>query len=334
MSYFKKFLCSFLCIAFISQSFLNQTVTALAFSPIPFIILSEYDVVTDIGDEFYLIAVTSNGKSPNFKSSNTKVASVNTYGLITAKKAGSAVITAKIKDAEASCRIVVNKTKISLSSSKAAIEHGETLKLKATTSNGSQVTWKSSKKSIAIIDEYGLVTGLKPGETTITASADGSSATCILTVKSPTIHLNKSAIKLYRGQTFKLTASVSSNLSPSWKTNKKSVALVDSDGTVKAVKNGTAVITATVDGVSKTCEVIVMKPDISLSCTELTLKKGAKTIITATVSSKNLPQWSSSNSNVVSVNSRGEITAIKKGTAYIYVTEDGTKVRCTIHVTE
>jgi len=330
----KIFLSILLCITLISLSAPSQTVSALSSSSFTFIILSQYKAVADIGDETYILAVTSNGKPATWKSNNSTVASVNTYGKVTAKKAGTALITAKIRNAEASCQITVNKTNVVISSASASMERGETLKLSATTSNGSIITWKSSKRSIATVDEYGTVTGIKPGEATITANADGSSKACKLIVKSPTIQLNKITVKLYRNQTVKLSATVSSNVNPTWKTNKKSVAVVDETGTITAQKNGTATITATVDGVSKTCEVIVLKPDITLSPKELSLKEGTSTTLTASVSSNNSPVWSSSNSNVVSVNSEGLITALQKGTAYIYALEDGTKARCTIQVTE
>lgn len=330
----KFFLSILLSISLILLSIPSQTVSAFPTDSIAFVILSRYDAVANIGDEINLIAVSTNGKQVTWKSSDSKIASVNTYGTVTAKKAGRAIITAKVKNAEASCQITVNKTKVVINKTSASIERDETLKLSATTSNGSIVTWKSSKSSIATIDENGTVTGIKPGKTTITVKADGTTATCIITVKSPTVKLDKTKVKLYRNQTVKLNATVSSKVNPTWKSNKKSVAIVDETGTVTAIKNGTAIIIATVDGVSKTCEITVTKPDITLSSTELSLKKGEQKKLTATVSSGNLPVWTTSNSNIVSVNSNGEITALQKGTAYVYASEDGTKVRCVIKVTE
>lgn len=312
----------------------TQTVSALSSDAFSFVLLSQYKATADIGDELYIIAVTSTGKTPTWKSSNSTIASVNTYGVVTAKKAGTAMITAKIKNAEASCQVIVNKTKITLSKTEASIERGESLKLSATTSNGSAVSWKSSKSSIAVIDEYGKVTGMKPGETMITATADKSSVSCTITVKLPTVQLNNSSLSLYRGQTAKLLATVSSNQTPTWKTNKKSVAIVDATGTVTAIKNGKAIITATVDGVSKTCEVIVNKPEITLNTYEITMKKGESAALTAVVSSGNIPTWTTSNSNLISINSKGKITAHQKGKAYVYASEDGTKVRCTVTITE
>lgn len=335
MPHFKKiFISVLLSIVLLISSFPLQTVSAASTDTLSFIILSQYKATLDIGEEVYLLAITSNAKQATWKSSNSKIASVNTYGIITAKKYGSAVITAKIKNAEASCYVTVNKTNVVISTDSAEIERGATLKLSATTSNNSVVTWKSSKKSIATVDDYGTVTGLKPGQTAITANANGSSAVCIFTVKAPTIKLNKTTVSLYRTQSVSLSATVSSHIPPTWKTNKKSVAVVNANGTITAIKNGTATITATVDGVQSICEVTVMKPNITLNAEEITLKKGAGTTITATVSSGNLPTWSSSNSNIATIDSYGVISAKKKGKAYVYATEDGTKVRCTVNVTE
>ncbi|MHB8061131.1 MAG: Ig-like domain-containing protein, partial [Ruminiclostridium sp.] len=323
----KTLLSVLLCFILIIFSFPIQTISANTSSSISFIVLLKYNATVDIGNEFYVIAFTSNLKQPSWKSSNSTIASVNTYGKVTAKKSGTVTITAKIKNAEASCKVTVNKTKISISKVSASIERGGTLKLSATTSNNSAITWKSSKKSIATIDEHGTVTGIKPGETILTATADGSNATCKIKVKSPTIKLNKTSITLYRREKAKLSAEISSGISPTWKTNKKSVAIVDGSGTITAVKHGTATITATVDGVSKSCEVVVKKPIITLSSSELNLKKDATVTITATVSSNLSPVWSSSNSNVATADTTGKITALKKGTAYIYAAEDGVKVK-------
>lgn len=335
MSRFKKFLISLLfCLPLTFLSFSFHVRQANAFDSLSFVILSAYSKTVNIGDEFYIIAFTSNGKLPKWSSSSSKIASVNTYGKVTAKKEGTATITAKISNAEASCKVTVKKTSVSINKTEIAIERGETYVLSATTSNNKPVSWISSHTSVAVVDDNGKVTGLKPGETTITASVDGSKATCRVKVKHPTVTLDRKKVTLYRGQSIKLSAKVSSGAEPKWKSNRKSVAIVNPDGTVTAIKNGTAVITATVDGVSQTCEVIVQKPEIKLSSSELTIKTGQKVKLSAYVSSGNVPEWSSSNPNVAKVDSLGWVTGIKKGRAYIYVKEDGTKVRCTVYVTD
>lgn len=336
MSHTKKttLLCVLISLIFITFSFTVQTAHAGSSTPGSFVLLSKYSASADIGDEFYIIAITSNGKQPTWKSSSSGIASVSTYGKVTAKKAGTVTLTAKIKNAEASCEVTVKKTQITINMTSTSIEHGEKLKLTATTSNLSKVTWKSSKPSIAAIDELGNVAGVKPGETTITASADGSSTSCRIRVQSPVVMLDKSSVETYRGRHFRLSATVSSGIAPIWKTNKKSVAVVDEYGNVTSIGNGTATITATVDGVSKSCKVSVKKPDITLNVLEINLKKGTDFTITANVSSGNPPVWSSSNPSIATVDGTGKITAHEKGTAYIYASEDGTKAKCKTHVIE
>lgn len=305
-----------------------------ALGSLEFILLTKYQKTMDIGEEFYLTAITSSGKSPTWKSSDSKIASVNTYGKIIAKKAGTATITAKISQGEASCKLTVRKTDISLSQSSISLECDGSIKLTATTSNQSDITFKSNKRSIATIDEYGNITAVKPGKAIITASADGSSTTCQVTVKAPKVTLSKTKISLYRMETTTLGVTVSSGKQPTFKSNKSSVALVDSSGTITAMKHGTATITVTIDGISKTCQVTVQQPTIALNMMETTLSAGQSTNLTATVSSKNTPIWSSSNTNIATVDSNGKVTARAKGRAYIYAKEDGVSARCTVYVTE
>lgn len=335
MTYFKKILLSILfcfTLAFLTFTFLTGYANASTSHSL--VILSSYKKTLNIGDEYCIIAVSTDGKLPKWKSSSSRIASVNSYGKVTAKKEGTVTITAKVKNGEASCTVTVKKTKVSISKSNATIEGGESIALSASSSNNSSITWKSSRKSVATIDDKGIVTGLKPGETNITATANGSKATCTVKVKHPTITLSKKKVSLYRGQSIRLSAEVSSGAEPKWKTSKKNVALVNPDGTIIAIKNGSATITAIVDGVSTICNVTVKKPKIKLSSSELNLKAGQRALISANVSSGNYPQWSTSNPNVATIDSLGQITGINKGRAYIYAKEDGTKVRCTVYVTD
>ena len=108
----------------------------------------------------------------------------------------------------------------------------------------------------------------------------------------------------------------------------------DSDGVITAVKHGTAIITAKVDGISRICQVTVEQPTITLSDTEIALKAGESVNLTATVSSGNPVTWSVSKQSVAGVSSAGKVTAYKKGRCYIYACEDGVKERCVLNVTE
>lgn len=324
-------------LAMIASTFYTQPPEIQA-SGYSFIILSNYNKTLKVGQPFYLAAVSTSGKRITWKSSNSRVAAVNTYGQVTAKKAGTCKITAKTSGAETSCHITVNKTVITLSASTVTMENGAVFRLTGTTSNNSGLTWKSSRPSVASIDDNGTIRAEKTGETVITATADGgvsgcAKKTCRVTVKKPKVTLSHSKIELYRTQSCQLTAKVSSGRSVTWKSNKSSIATVNERGVVTAKKHGTATITAKVDGVTKECEVTVKTPVIQLSQTKVTLKKGKSLTLLAKVSSGISPTWSSSKKSVATVNQKGRVTAIKKGTCYIYASEDGAKEGCYIKVT-
>ena len=312
-NFLKSALAVFCMVSMLLFSSYNGLTTVYAASGYEYVLLTKYTKTMKIGDEYYLTAITSTGKKPKFSSSDSTVASVNTYGKITAKKAGTATITAKIANGEAGCRVTVEKTVITLSQKTISLENGYTARLNAETSTGHPVTYKSARSSIASVDENGVITAKKPGETTIT---------------------DRTSASLYRKGTLRLSVSSTSKSIPRWKTNKKSVATVDNEGKVTAIKNGTAIITVTVDGVSKTCEVTVKKPKITVGQEQISLTAGETCQLKVTVSSGNKPEYYSSNTNVATVNETGMITAIGKGRAYIYAKEDGTKVRMTVTVKE
>ncbi|SDB17944.1 Ig-like domain-containing protein [Eubacterium oxidoreducens] len=303
-------------------------------STIPFIIISTYHKVLNIDDSFTLYAFTSNGKRPSFKSSSSSVASVNTYGVVTAKKAGTACITAKISGAEASCKVTVSKTGITLSHTSATLECGQSIQLKATSSTGAECSYSSSKSSIAKVSSTGRITAQKPGQAEIRVKCQGTTAICRIRVKSPTITLNKKSASLYRLRTLRLHATTSSGKNVTYRSNKSSVATVSPSGLVTAVKHGTATITASLDGASASCQITVKKPTMTISPTNVTLKVGETKQLTVKISSNNVPEYSSSNPAVADISERGVISALYPGRATIYAKEDGVKKSCVVIVTQ
>ncbi len=280
---------------------------------------------------FYLAAVSSNGSIPTFKSTSSKIASVTSLGEVTAKSPGTCKINVKDKRTEISSKITVTKTKIVYLKNQFH-EHNESFKLNVTTSTKGDITYKSNKTSVAVVDENGTVTGCKPGDAIISVKADSTTVQCKVKVKTPTVKLNPSSLSMYRGQSAKITAEVSSKINPVWKSNRTSVANVDENGYVTALKHGTALITATVDGIKKICEVTVKPPVIKLSKTSVTLKPGDEITLVANVSSGNTPKWISKKTSVAAVSQKGIIRAKKAGTAIITVSEDGAKAICTVTV--
>ena len=234
-----------------------STASASAASKTPLIILSAYSRTMKIGQEFRLHAVTSNLSIPSFSSSKRSIASVDSSGLITAKKAGSCRISVKSGKSIAYCKLTVSKTTISLNKKSISMEHGATFKLTAKTSNGTTPTYKSNKKSVATVSENGKITAMKPGNAIITVKANQTEVQCKVTVKKPIITLSAKSYTLQAGETQKIKAKVSSGLEPVWSSSKSSVAFIDQDGIVTAVKAGTATIKAKLDGITATCIITV-----------------------------------------------------------------------------
>lgn len=221
------------------------------------VVLTCYKKTMNIGDEYRLIAIPTRLVQPTFKSSDSKVASVNTYGLITAKKAGTCKITAKITGAEASCKVTVRKTTVTLSRTRVTLMRTQSIRLTADVSNKHPVTWKSSRKKVATVDENGTITAVGHGTCTITAKADDTERTCTVTVKSPTITLSPREVTLKTGQTKQLSVRVSSGVTPTYKSSNNGVASVTSGGLIKAHKKGKATIYVSEDGTQESCTVTV-----------------------------------------------------------------------------
>ena len=321
-----------LILCMVSMLFIPGNTESIYAKGIDFLILGVYEKSLDVGDEFYISAVASNGNKITFRSSNSKVASVSPYGRIIAKKPGEAKITVKAGKAQARCRIIVKKTRIDVNEKNISMDNGSTFQLKAAASTGHGLTYKSSKKSVAAVDEKGLITAKKPGEANITISVDGVSEICKIKVRETKVRLDRTKATLYRKGESTLSVSTNSKTEPKWKSNKSSVATVDNKGNVTAVKHGTATITVTIDGVKATCEILVKQPGVSFPQSELTLKQGEKICVKAKVSSGNEAVYSSSNTTVATVDEQGNIYACGKGKAYIYATEDGIKAKMTIRV--
>ncbi len=159
-------------------------------------------------------------------------------------------------------------------------------------------------------------------------------------VKVESIKVSNTSITLKVGATKKITATITpknaSNTTITWTSSNTKVATVDKSGNIKGIKEGTATITATIDGAKATVKVTVTGTStvsvtgVNVNKTKVTLKVGSIETIIATVSPTNATNksvsWTSSNNAIATVDSNGLITAVGKGTATITVTTaDGNK---------
>lgn len=132
-----------------------------------------------------------------------------------------------------------------------------TVQLKAVVvGNNRIVTWKSLNPRVATV-KNGKVTAKKAGKATITATANGVTAKCVVTVKNPTIKLAKARATIKKGKKVRINATATPASKIKYKSNKKKVATVTAKGVVKGKKKGTAKITVTANGVKKTFTVKV-----------------------------------------------------------------------------
>ena len=118
--------------------------------------------------------------------------------------------------------------------------------------------YTSSNRKIATVDKKtGKVTAKAAGKVTITAKSGSLKATYTVTVKNPTLKLTKTSATVKVGKTTKITAKATPSGKITYKSSNKKIATISSNGTVKGIKKGTAKITVTCNGVSKTFKVTV-----------------------------------------------------------------------------
>ena len=166
-----------------------------------------------------------------------------------------------------------------------SVDSGATISLSAILKNthgdrltGPTVTWTSSELAIASVDPQGLVSGLRPGTATITASASNKSGSAAVTVRSVTttpppppppaavasVVVSPSSTSVDSGATVSLVATTKdasgatlTGRAVTWTSAATTVATVDGAGVVRGVRSGTATITATSEGKTGSATVTV-----------------------------------------------------------------------------
>ncbi len=208
---------------------------------------------------------SATNKAVKWSSSNNDVASVTSSGTVNGKSIGTAVIKVKTEDGgfSVSCKVtvVVPVTGVSLNKTKLKLSMGASEQLvaevKPSTATNKAVKWSSDDTSIATVSSSGVVKGVKAGTTKIRVKTkDGSfSAKCKVTVNVPVtgVILNKTSLKINKGDSFDLVADIApknaTNKDVTWKSYDTSIATVDVNGKVTAVKDGkTKVRVKTKDG--------------------------------------------------------------------------------------
>lgn len=336
--------------------------------PVKGIALSQKDLTLVAGKAAQLKATITPADASNkgliWKSNNSKIASVSSKGKVSAKKAGSATITATSKDGNFSttCAVKVESkiTKLKLSPSSKTLEVGQTQKIApvVSPSNASNKTvlWGSNKPTIATVDKNGLVTAVAPGEAKITGRTliSGKTATAKIKVVAATVpvisvSVSPTTASVEVGKTKQLTTTVqpsnATDKTLTWASSDTSVATVSASGLVTAKKSGTATITAKAkNGVSGTCKVtvtasVIPVTGVSVSPASASIEVGKTKQLAATVQPSNASEkaltWTSDDTSVATVSTAGLVTAKKAGSATITAkTKNGVSGTCKVTVTD
>lgn len=269
-------------------------------------------------------------------------------GVITAVKAGQAVVTAKtVNNLATSCLVnvtpaVVDPASVTIDKTSPVIVVGNTEQLTATVlpenATNKSVEWSVIAGNCVSVDEKGLVTGLAVGSAVVQAkTVNGliaiSSFRVVNGVVNPTsVALSDSQVNIVNGDTKQLSAYILPNdatvKSVTWTVSDGDAVTVNESGLVTAVKPGDAVVTAsTVNGLTATCSftvtaAVVDPTGVTLNKHFVDLEFGSSETLTATVSPNDATdksvKWSVIEGDAVTV-INGLVTGVKQGNAKVQV---------------
>lgn len=137
-------------------------------------------------------------------------------------------------------------------------------KVPATTNDETAITWASDTPAVATVSASGVVTGVKAGTATITATCGTKTATCTVTVTEDAtpctgVTLDKTTAEVLKGETITLTATAAPENTTdeiTWESSNTGVATV-TNGVVTGVSRGIANITVKCGDKTATCKVSV-----------------------------------------------------------------------------
>lgn len=322
--------------------------------PVSSISLNKTSLDLTKGESKTLVATVTpadaTNKTVSWTSSNPSIASVDSKGKVTGTGNGSATITAKAGDKEATCAVTVTVLieSLSLNKTELTLDKGQSETLvaiiKPDDATENTVTWYSDDPGVAaVVATSGKVIAMGGGQTKISAKVEGKIASCIVTVKVPveSITLSRTDITLDEGESITLKATVApkdaDNQAVTWSSSDGSIVSVDQDGTIHAIRQGSADILAKAGNIQATCSVTVVKrvTSVILDKESLFLLVGETSTLTATVlpddATDKTVTWNSGNSSIATVEN-GVIKGVGIGETVITATAGFTTARCPVSV--
>lgn len=265
--------------------------------------LEQKNLTLKIDDEVKLNAIIKPedalDKTVTWSSSDTNIVSVDSNGNIKALKEGTATITVTTKDGEFTAKVEITVNNKENEDIKGSDKEDD---------NSNKNTGTSADKN------PGSSTNKNPGSSTEEPTTPSEEKT----VKVTGVSLNKTNLRLYINESTKLTANIkpnnASNKQVTWASSNPSVATVDANGNVKALKEGTATITVTTKDGNKKAE-----------CTVTVSKKADNYIVTLTTHA--MEGTGSKMQYIVSVTKNGSPFSTSN---YKWVIYNGTAAKTTV----
>lgn len=314
------------------------------------------------GKEFNLTAHLSPAESKQriiWSSSDPSVVSVNSKGKVTGTSFGTATVYARTAaGAEASCtvNVVAKAEQLGLDTKNLTLNCGAEQKLNAmifpsySSETTDQCEWNSTDESVATVDENGVVYAVAAGSCIINCKTSGDLISkCRVQVKQPaqTAEITGDMSDIYIGEVAQLKLKLTPDNATDdveWSSDNGSVARVTSQGSVKGIAAGKAVITAKVtnevsgESVTASYEINVLKKaqTVKLKRNSISMNVGDTDSLLYVITpsdSNDTVSWSSSDETIAAVRGDGLITAVKSGTCYVYIkTGSGCSAKCKIVV--
>lgn len=298
----------------------------------------------------------------SWSSSDTQVATVNGSGLVTARSSGVAIIRATAGGVTGTAVVTVDPppiTRLEMRPSSLDLQLGQTGQLTVVgfTADGTEVpnpgaTWRSTNTAVATVSG-GTVTAVAGGTATIIASAQGLEVAASVTVSAnvpASIDIDQGNFSFTVGETRTLTATVRNAIGQeidvpvSWSTRNGAIAAVNPTGVVTGTGVGSTYIVASVNTLRDSVQVTVAQSPITsirVQPATLNIEDGASAQLTVVGIRQNgtevpgLPAsgWTSSNTNVATVNGSGVVTGRGTGSAQVSAEWEDFEASATVNVT-
>lgn len=335
----------------------------------PTLLVGASDELSTMSLTYTVLPEEASWKDVTWESSDETIASVDEKGIIKGFSPGKVVISAFATQPESTVKTQITVTvsqavtglKLDNEKIEIAVKKKAKLKAEAFPENAAnkKVMWTSSDETIAKVNANGEIQGLSAGQATITATTTDQgnvSASCLVDVRIPVQGVStneKNIVLLIGADPSSAQAKLTYNLKPedahyqsgTWISSDDNIASIDSEGTVRGLKAGKAVVTFTSDdpfSVQKTqvnVQVIQAVTAIVLDQTVYDVPIGKTKKITASIEPADANDkkidWSSSDETIVKIDANGTIRAVSPGSAEIVASANdgsGVKAKCNVTV--